>query len=184
MKVVEVKVVSIRDGEVVSATIIQEQKRNDYWTRVKAWDVMSGTPEASRRVLLEDDERLVIEGRASTHVVYDQEQKAAVVMPTDPAAAERKAQEDAKIAEANVKREEEARRGNETTAAQAAASAPRTNIGNSIVPTKPAASVASVRPTSSVASSSAVPGSAASKSVGGTPAGQGARASNEIPRKE
>lgn len=190
MKIVTVEVLPVRDGETVSATIIQEQRRSETWNRVKAWDVMSGTPEAKRRIMLEDNERVVVEGRADTTLVYDPEQKAAIPMPSDPVKAAAKVDEDAKIAEENTRRENEERVKREAAEAAARTSAPRTNIGNP-APTPP---VVTPMPTASASASNAPPvkpatpvvnpgptktGSAASKGPGGTPSGQGAKASNE-----
>lgn len=78
MKVVLVEILSTNDNEKVDATIIVEQKRGEGVRRINAWDVTSGFPEAKRRILLEDDERVVIEGRGGPVKVYDPKQMALV----------------------------------------------------------------------------------------------------------
>lgn len=78
MKVVNIEICGVNDGDRVSATVIQERKRGDNWNRLKSWDVTSGMPEAKRKILLEDDERLVIEGREVEKIVFDKNQNAAV----------------------------------------------------------------------------------------------------------
>ena len=80
MKVVLVEVLAINDNESVGATIILEKKKGDTYNRMEAFDVTSGTPEAKRRLLLADDERVVIEGRAHETHRYDPEQKASVAI--------------------------------------------------------------------------------------------------------
>lgn len=80
MKVVLVEVLAINDNESVSATIILEKKKGDTYNRIEAFDVTSGTLEAKRRLLLADDERVVVEGRAQETHRYDPEQKASVAI--------------------------------------------------------------------------------------------------------
>lgn len=135
MMVVEVTIRSIRDTETASAAIIQEQKRGDTFNRVKVTDVTSGTPEATvRKILLADDERLVIEGRADTKVVFDKEQNAAVPVPTDPKKAQEKVVEDAVIKERNIAAEEMRRQGDDEEKIKKELDTPKTNLGRPVPP--------------------------------------------------
>lgn len=186
MKIVKVEVLPIRDGETVSATIIQEQKKGEAWNRVKAWDVESGTPDASRRVMLDDNERLVIEGRSSTVTVFDQAQNAAVPMPRDPAAAERKAREELAQREQNIADEQRRNRESEELALKKTAEAPKTNIGNPAPTTQPTVPPRPTSQSTPAPTKPAQPGAApaaVNKPQGpglGGDTGQGARDSKEV----
>lgn len=78
MYVTTIEVLPIRDGERVSATVSIEDRRGGSWSRSETRTVLSGEPEASRRIVLRDDQRLVIEGKSDTEVRFDPVQKAAV----------------------------------------------------------------------------------------------------------
>lgn len=145
----EVTIRSVRDGETATVTIIHEQKRGDAWIRAKAVDVASDTPEATRKIMLADNERLVIEGKSDTRVVFNKDQNAAVPVPTNPAAADDWAAEEEKQRQINIAREKAQREAREKGEAEAKAAEPKTNIGNPVPPTvppKPGAPVVPPRP--------------------------------------
>jgi hypothetical protein len=74
MKKIRVIVMSIKDGEVVTGRIVREVEKGGHWTPAEFYDVTSDTPGADREMLLEDNERLVVEA-IPTHVwVSDREQ--------------------------------------------------------------------------------------------------------------
>lgn len=111
MKVVEVTLRSSRDDEDVNGTFVLEKKRGDTWTRQEGYDVTSGTEAASRRFLLADDERIVVEGRPTESIIYDADQRAAIRLPTDAEERENKRRAEAAItAEQNRIAEERTRR--------------------------------------------------------------------------
>lgn len=85
MKVVEIDIKPIRETESVVATVVIEAKEGDEWNRKRGWDLSSKTDKMDRRFMLEDNERLVIEGKALLAPVYNQDQRAAQIAPTDPA---------------------------------------------------------------------------------------------------
>lgn len=86
MKVVYIEVLPVAEGDVVQAVVLVEKRKGESWNRMKSWDVVSGMPEAKRRIILEDDERVVIEGSATHTLVFDKEQNAAVrkELPPNP----------------------------------------------------------------------------------------------------
>lgn len=81
MHTIKLSLHPIRDGEVVSATILKQRKRNDYWVNEEVIAFNSNEPGAERQVLLEDNQRIVVEGSSNVAVVYDKEQRAAVPRP-------------------------------------------------------------------------------------------------------
>jgi hypothetical protein len=87
MKVVKVEILPARDGEVVTAVVLTQTRKGTTgpWEDGDKHAVKSGTAEASRSVLLEDNERLVIEGRALTQTVVDPVQSSAheVLLPQE-----------------------------------------------------------------------------------------------------
>lgn len=111
MKVVEVTLRSSRDDEDVDGTIMLETKRGDTWNREQAFDVTSGTDAAHRTFLLEDDQRVVVEGRPREAIVLDRDQRAAVRVPADREERERAKREQAAVTQAmNQAAEERSRR--------------------------------------------------------------------------
>lgn len=78
MFVVTVRVDAIRPEERASGSLIIEEKQGDFWKRVEVLSLISGTPEAERRLVLPDNRRVVFEGSGATCVVFDREQNAAV----------------------------------------------------------------------------------------------------------
>lgn len=82
MLVVNVEVLKIRDSDTGSATIHVEKRRGEAWLREKVYDFTPSTPDARRRLVLEDDQRVVVMGVAGTEVVFDKEQSAAVPVAT------------------------------------------------------------------------------------------------------
>lgn len=137
MKIVNVEVLPLRPQEQVGATIIVEKRRGDTWTRSKAFDVTSGTPEANRRILLDDDERVVIEGAAKTIMQYDPVQNAAKIVAADPEVREKEAQLEAAQDDVNRLKEQKARDVKDGQASAAQAGQLRTNIGNPVPPPIP-----------------------------------------------
>lgn len=131
MFTVKVLVTPVRDGDKASGSVHVDRKKGDSWARENSMNFVSGDPSAERTILVENDQRLIIEGSSNTEIVYDRAQGAAVtrerpitVQPTrDPdlspekpladqaaedfAAAQRKAALD-KVREENRKKAEEA----------------------------------------------------------------------------
>lgn len=77
MKLVKVEILPAHDGEVVTATITEETKRGGSWEEGSKNTVLSGTPQASRSMMLDDDDRVIIEGKVEAEVVLDNDQRAA-----------------------------------------------------------------------------------------------------------
>jgi hypothetical protein len=77
MKIVNIEVLPAKDGEVVTAIITEETQKSGSWKEGSKSTVQSGTPEAKRTVLLDDDDRVIIEGRVEAMVTLDKEQSAA-----------------------------------------------------------------------------------------------------------
>ena len=101
MKVINVKVKSSDDAEVVEGILTLEKKVGDTWTKVDSWNVLSGTEEASRQFLLEDDMRVTVEGLSDLVDVLDKDQFVVVKRPrSDGFKAELAAQEAEKKATA------------------------------------------------------------------------------------
>ena len=81
MKVVKVSVKAAREGEVISGPFVVQRKKGDSWTVEENFVYSSDTPDGERSFTLSDDQRLIIEGKASHQVVYDAAQAAAVRRP-------------------------------------------------------------------------------------------------------
>lgn len=105
MKVIKVEVLPAKDGDIVNATIVREQKKNDTWNRMEAFDVTSGFPESKREFLLDDDERIVVEAQQQYEVIYDRAQAAAVLVPSDPKKRDQKLAADAALHQRTVEEE-------------------------------------------------------------------------------
>lgn len=84
MKVVKLGITAANEGEVVSGTITIQRKRNDSWSVEDVITVISGQPGADRTMVLDDTQRLVIEGTSNMQTVYDRGQNAAVRVPIEP----------------------------------------------------------------------------------------------------
>jgi hypothetical protein len=77
MKVVKVEVLPAKDNEVVSAVIIEETNKGGTWKETAKNTVQTGTAEARRTILLDEDDRVIIEGKVEGEVIYDHDQKSA-----------------------------------------------------------------------------------------------------------
>lgn len=84
MKMIKIGFFAVHDGEIVSGTITKLRKRGDTWVVDETIAVMSDEPGAQREILLEDNQRLVIDATSNTKIVMDKEQNAAVRVPVDP----------------------------------------------------------------------------------------------------
>lgn len=83
MKVIKLTISAASDGEVVSGSLTTQRKRGDTWIVEDVITVISGQPGAERTMVLDDTQRLLIEGTSNTEVVYDKEQSAAVIRPVE-----------------------------------------------------------------------------------------------------
>jgi len=81
MKTVSVVVAPGRDGEQVTVCMRIEKKRGITWRHKNETQFCSGHGGAERKIRLEDDERLIIEGVADTEAYFDKEQNAFVQRP-------------------------------------------------------------------------------------------------------
>ena len=79
MLTIQIKLSPIRDGEKASGSIVTDRKKGDIWSRETSVDFVSGEPSADRTILLEDDQRLIIEGSSNMEIVYDREQNMATM---------------------------------------------------------------------------------------------------------
>jgi hypothetical protein len=94
MKVVKVEILPAKDGEVVTAIIKEEEEKGGNWKETSKTTVKSGTPEAVRSILLDDNERITIEGKVDNEVVIDKDQMAAREEPRSDEAKEKKQKAD------------------------------------------------------------------------------------------
>ena len=77
MKVVKVEILPMNAGEIVTATIkVEGGKAEGYESSVE-----SGTPQASQTIILQEDQRVVIDGKVEDEMQYDLEQRAAKKVP-------------------------------------------------------------------------------------------------------
>jgi hypothetical protein len=90
MKVVKVEILPAKDGDVVTAVVIEETKKGGAWKEGSKEVVFSGTPAAVRTILMDDEDRLIIEGKVEAKVVYDPVQMATAYEPVSEDAKERK----------------------------------------------------------------------------------------------
>jgi hypothetical protein len=74
MKLVTIKVGPAKDGDVVAANVILQQRVGSDWKDVERWNGIRG----ERKLLLDDNERLIVEGASDQAVVLDVAQGAAV----------------------------------------------------------------------------------------------------------
>lgn len=132
MKLIKLEVRSIRDSESVVANLTIEKQKGETWNRARVDTVTSGTPEATREIVLGDDERLIIEGRVDQIVEYDREQGSAKMVPADPDARAKLAAEEKATNEANIKHAEIQKQQDEAKAKALAAQVPKTNLGNPV----------------------------------------------------
>jgi hypothetical protein len=132
MKVFTISVEAVGAGEEVRADFIVEQKKGEIWNRMKVVTVTSGAPDSQRKFVLQDNERLVVEGQTQKVVVYDREQNMSKIVDADPEVREKQAMADAAQREANMAREEKHNTVSAGLAAQAEAEKPKTNLGNPV----------------------------------------------------
>lgn len=78
MKVIKVSVNAARDGEVVSGVFMKQRRKGSAWTNEESITVVSGQPGSERTFVLDNDQRLVIEGQSDQQIVMDRAQMAAV----------------------------------------------------------------------------------------------------------
>jgi len=81
VKSVQVIVSGAHDGEQVSVTLRVERQEGTKWLQVKEMNYTSGHGGAERKLLLEDNERLVVEGVADTETYFDKNQNAYLQRP-------------------------------------------------------------------------------------------------------
>lgn len=81
MIVVEMFVRSSSSEEKGSSVITIEKKIGEVWEKVKVWPVTLGSKEANKKILLEEGQRVIVEGSAARALVYDKDQMALVVAP-------------------------------------------------------------------------------------------------------
>jgi hypothetical protein len=127
MRVVEITLLTSRDDVSERFTIAVHRKRADTWVAQQSWDVMGGSPEGKRRLMIEDGDRIVIDTLDPVTMVYDKEQMVATPIPIDEKAKEEKevfTEEQKELHERNVKRDEERSRAEEEEGRVV-----RTNIG-------------------------------------------------------
>jgi hypothetical protein len=86
MKVVKVEILPMNAGEVVTGTIKVEGGKSEGYEN----SVESGTPQASQTLILNDDQRVVIEGKVEDEVQFDLDQRAAKKVPLGEKAEEQK----------------------------------------------------------------------------------------------
>lgn len=89
MKSVDIAVRTTEDGLDCEVTISIEQHIGGKWEKKKSETYKTGTIEAGpRTILLEDNERLVVEGKELVEYVYDKKAKAVVSKARDGLTAE------------------------------------------------------------------------------------------------
>jgi len=71
MKTVKVAIEAASDDEVAVAIISYQRKRGDTWIQENQVTILSDQPENERTILLDDDQRLVIEGQSNKVLVQD-----------------------------------------------------------------------------------------------------------------
>lgn len=69
MRLVSIVIERVRDGVSATAHILIERDG----AIDREWNVIAGKPGATRRILLHDDERLVVEAVPQTELIYDKE---------------------------------------------------------------------------------------------------------------
>jgi hypothetical protein len=77
MKLIRVEVLPARDNDVVSAVIIEQRCDGGVWREVARHDEVVG----SRTLLLEDNERIIVDGQTQVELVVDKEQNAVMTRP-------------------------------------------------------------------------------------------------------
>lgn len=102
MKVVKVEILPAKDDEVVTATIIEQTNKDGNWMETANYSAQSGTVEARRTILLDEDDRVIIEGKVEHMTVYDPGQMSAKKVPLGA-----KAEEAAKYDEEQKKKHDE-----------------------------------------------------------------------------
>jgi len=81
MKLIKFAIFEAVDGEIVSGTITKQKKRGEAWVVEDVTAFSTDEGHGERVFLLEDEQRLIIEGAASTKIIYDKEQNAARPVP-------------------------------------------------------------------------------------------------------
>lgn len=132
MKAIEVKVDTIRDGVVATARIALQKQKNGRWEDIEAYDVSSDDPDSERRILLEDDEQIVITAKTMTEMMLDRDQMVARAMPVDPVEKDKALKEEERVRRENIEREERER--HEATTAEGR----KTLLGRPVPPQTPA----------------------------------------------
>lgn len=130
MKIIKVEVLAVRQTEQVSANLHVEKQKGTMWNRTRVISVVSGQPDALREFLLEDDERLIIEGASRKIVEYDRNQSATKIVDADPEVREAQNRADSATHEANALRERKEREVKPPLAEAERQAQPRTNLGN------------------------------------------------------
>jgi len=134
---VKFEINKLRPEDRATATFQIERKRGEGWNREKSIDVLPGEPDATRTILLEHDQRIVILGRSETVVIYDREQMATREVALDPEirAAIEKAEADQNSRQ-NIENEDRIAKARHA-AQEAAKKVQLTNIGKPIPADQP-----------------------------------------------
>jgi len=103
MKVIYVRVESAHGAETVRCVVGIEKLESGNWAKNRKYEVTSGSSGSERKILLADDERLVVEPAADSIVEYDPVQMMAHGVPSKD-----RELEDAKNLEARNKEVKEA----------------------------------------------------------------------------
>jgi len=80
MKLVKLEVLPAQDGQTVKAVVKEQKRVGDKWQNTKQEPLVPGV---SRVIMLEDDERVVVEGAAARKLIIDPLQSA-VMEVNDP----------------------------------------------------------------------------------------------------
>lgn len=133
MKVVRIEILSAQDGVTERATLKVERQEQDAWKEDASYGMITGDPTGVRQIMIDDNQRIIIEGSSAYELVFDKEQMATVRRPRDEKAQEQErqlAEERAVRQKMIFDREKEDR---EAADAQTMADAPpKTNLGNPV----------------------------------------------------
>jgi hypothetical protein len=130
MQVLDIKLNAVREGEQVAADVQVQRQKGDNWNVVRVETITSGTSEDTRKLILQDDERVIISGRISKIAVMDPNQNVVKMVDADPEIRAAQEAHEASQRRLNELRETKTNQLNEQKAEAIQKAEPKTNIGN------------------------------------------------------
>lgn len=134
MQVLTIKVDAVSEGQQVVAEFQVQRQKGDSWNVLRVENVTSGTGESERKIVLQDDERLVVSGRVMKVAVMDPNQNVVQMVDADPDVRAAQLHNEETQRRLNILREQKNNEIADQLKEAQKEAAPKTNLGNPVPP--------------------------------------------------